>query len=253
MNGFKVEYFKELAQLEEKNFWFCARNNLLIWALATYFPKVQDFLEIGCGTGFVLQGLQEAFPGVTFHGSELFNEGLAFAKTRLKNANFFQMDARDIPPHYQFDVIGSFDVLEHIEEDRLVLRQMYQALRVDGGLVLTVPQHPFLWSQQDVAACHVRRYKASELKEKVTAAGFTVVECISFMSLLFPVLCLSRFLKRTSKNPDYNPMKELQLPSWVNTIFKKILNIENYLIQSGLTFPFGGSLLLIAKKSEDKV
>ena len=50
----------------------------------------------------------------------------------------------------------AFDVIEHIDEDEMVLTQMYKALQPNGGMILTVPQHPFLWSNQDEFACHVR-------------------------------------------------------------------------------------------------
>src|SRR5215475_3101671 len=60
--GFEAEYFPRLAEQEAGNFWFRSRNRLLVWALRQYFPQAQNFLEIGCGTGFVLSGLRGAFP-----------------------------------------------------------------------------------------------------------------------------------------------------------------------------------------------
>ena len=65
------------------------------------------------------------------------------------------MDARRIPFEDEFDVIGAFDVLEHIKEDEQVLVQMHRAVKSGGGIMLTVPQHMFLWSEQDVQAHHV--------------------------------------------------------------------------------------------------
>jgi hypothetical protein len=50
-NGFKPEYFSNLARLEEGNFWFRARNRLIQWALGNYFPHADSFFEIGCGMG----------------------------------------------------------------------------------------------------------------------------------------------------------------------------------------------------------
>jgi SAM-dependent methyltransferase len=59
-------------------------------------------------------------------------------------AVLFQMDARKIPFESEFDVIGAFDVLEHIEEDEKALAQIFHAVLPGGGLILTVPQHRFL-------------------------------------------------------------------------------------------------------------
>ncbi len=142
--GFEADYFPTLANLEAGNFWFRSRNRLLIWALRQYFPNATSFMEIGCGTGFVLSGIREAFPDLTVSGSEIFSAGLGFAEERLPGVELFQMDARRIPFRSEFDVIGAFDVLEHVKEDEEVLSQMYQATRQGGGILITVPHHPFL-------------------------------------------------------------------------------------------------------------
>jgi SAM-dependent methyltransferase len=157
------------------------------------------------------------------------------------------MDARRIPFENEFDVIGAFDVLEHIKEDEEVLHQIYQAVRPGGGLILTVPQHPFLWSRQDDYACHVRRYSARELKDKVKRTGFAMVKMTSFVSLLLPIMILARVQKR---NPalEYDPLSELKINPVLNTLFEKILDVERWMIFSGLSFPAGGSLLVIAHK-----
>ena len=96
------------------------------------------------------------------------------------------MDARRIPFRDEFDVIGAFDVIEHIEEDVAVIDEVGRALRPGGGFVMTVPQHPALWSPQDEHAHHVRRYTAAGLRRKVEAAGFEVVRMTSFVRLLLP-------------------------------------------------------------------
>src|ERR1700761_8800755 len=139
--GFKASYFSELAQLETKNFWFRARNKLLMWALGKYASSAESILEIGCGTGFVLSGIAKEFPATKLYGSEIFADGLAFASQRAPNAKLMQMDARHIPFVEEFDVIGAFDVLEHIKEDQTVLQQISAALKPNGLFLGTVPQH----------------------------------------------------------------------------------------------------------------
>jgi len=144
--GFKASHFAELAHLEEGYFWFRARNRLIIWALGKYCPKFRSFIEIGCGTGYVVSGIAKAYPGVQLHGSEIFTAGLAFAAAKEPAVTFMQMDARHIPFVDEFDAIGAFDVLEHIEEDEQVLIQIRDALKLRGAMLLTVPQHAWLWS-----------------------------------------------------------------------------------------------------------
>jgi hypothetical protein len=52
-DGFETKAFTQLVTLEGNNFWFVSRNRLIVWALQRYFPQAKNFLEIGCGTGFV--------------------------------------------------------------------------------------------------------------------------------------------------------------------------------------------------------
>lgn len=246
--GFKDAYFDELARLEEKNFWFRARNKLIQWSLRRHFPGAQNFLEIGCGTGFVLAGMASEFPRLKLGGSEISSAGLAHAARRVPGAELFQMDARAIPFADEFDVIGAFDVLEHIEEDEVVLQQMHRAVRPGGGILLTVPQHDFLWSRTDVHACHVRRYAARNLAAKVRVAGFRVERITSFVSLLLPLMMASRALQPAADR-TYDPLAELKMGGLANGLLEKIMDAERLAIRAGLNFPAGGSLLLVARKA----
>lgn len=244
--GFKLEYFVELARLEAGSFWFRSRNRLIIWALQHYFSKAESFLEIGCGTGFVLSGIAQARPDMHLAGSEIFSQGLAFAAKRLPDAELMQMDARHIPYIAEFDAIGAFDVLEHIAEDETVLQEINRALKPNGGLLLTMPQHQFLWSAADESAQHFRRYCVLDLKEKVERAGFKILRSTSFVSLLLPLMLASR--RRHSCTGNEQAKAELALSKPVDTLLENVMRMELGLIRGGLNFPVGGSLLLMASK-----
>lgn len=246
--GFHLEYFEQLASLETDNFWFQSRNALVLFLLKKYCPNLAAFLEIGCGTGFVLSGIASAFPSAQLTGAEIYSAGLEYAAHRIPAAQFMQMDAREIPFESHFDALGAFDVLEHIQEDFTVLTQIGKALKPGGILILTVPQHPSLWSTQDELACHVRRYTATELKNKVSRAGFDIVDSGSFVALLLPLMWLSRILGNTHNDGKHDPMAELRIGSIANAILKVIMRVELLLTRSGIRFPAGGSLFLVAKK-----
>jgi SAM-dependent methyltransferase len=203
-------------------------------------------LEVGCGTGFVLAAVRSAFPHMRLVGAELFQAGLAVAAQRVPDAELLELDARELPFDGEFDVVGAFDVLEHIREDDRALREMHAALRPGGGLVLTVPQHPLLWSAVDAYSRHVRRYRRTELLTKLRKSGFDVVHWTSFVSLLLPVLALSRLRFRDEKT--FDPLSEYRMPPFVDSAFGWILTVERALIRRGLPLPAGGSLLAVAKR-----
>jgi SAM-dependent methyltransferase len=246
-DGFSAESFELLFKLESQNFWFRSRNKLIIWAIRNYFPEMRNMLEIGCGTGFVLAGIRYSFPHIAICGSEIHAAGLAFAARRLPDVNLFQMDARRIPFRSEFDLIGAFDVLEHIEEDERVLDQIFQALTPKGGVIITVPQHQFLWSAADEFSYHKRRYSRKELVEKVSRAGFSVIRITSFVSLLLPLMFLARRKKRKLSGA-FDPTAEFRIGPLANIILEGIMDVERLLIKCRLPVPAGGSLLLVARK-----
>ncbi|MFZ4289098.1 class I SAM-dependent methyltransferase [Variovorax sp. HJSM1_2] len=247
--GFKPGYYADLARLEGGNFWFRARNQLILWAIRKYCPGFKSLLEIGCGTAYVLSGIAKAYPEARLQGSEIFVAGLGFALERLPAADFVQMDARQIPYREEFDVIGAFDVIEHIEEDQQVLSQMYDALKPGGRILITVPQHSWLWSETDEYACHVRRYSAAELHSKIELAGFKIERSTSFVSLLLPAMMASRLGKRKEKEEHaFDPLAEFNISSRLNAALEQVLRLERGLIDGGLNLPMGGSRLVVASK-----
>jgi 2-polyprenyl-3-methyl-5-hydroxy-6-metoxy-1,4-benzoquinol methylase len=158
------------------------------------------------------------------------------------------MDARHIPYESELDAIGAFDVLEHIEEDVSVLQQMYKALKPGGFVFITVPQHRWLWSAVDEYACHVRRYGASELHQKVCRAGFQIIRSTSFVSTLMPAMYLSRLLQGNKTDMNMNDVAGLRINPILNKIFEWFLGFEWALIRVGFSLPVGGSRLLVARK-----
>jgi hypothetical protein len=116
-----------------------------------------------------------------------------------------------------------------------------------GGLLLTVPQHPFLWSEFDARAGHVRRYRAKELRAKVIQSGFEIVRMTSFVALLLPLMLISRLARRRPA-PDYDPLADLRVVGWLNRTLERVLDLERLLIRSGLSLPAGGSLLVVARR-----
>lgn len=244
-SAYQGDYFPEIRDLEEGSFWFQSRNRLIEWALRSHGGPRGRFLEAGCGTGFVLSHLIRSFPGWRFSGSEASLAALRVARERLPEADLLQADARDLPFQGEFEAIGAFDVLEHIQDDRSALASMARALAPGGLLLVTVPQHPWLWSGVDVFARHARRYRRKDLAGKLEAAGLELVQATSYVSLLLPLLALSR-AGGSETGRERKP--ELRIPPGVNRVLGWIQGAERRMIASGLRFPAGGSLLVIARK-----
>lgn len=244
--SFDPAHFARLYALEAGSFWFRGRSNLIEWALGRYFPSARELLEMGCGTGYVLGRLHREFPQLVLSGTELYEEGLSYARERLgPDVTLRQLDATQPAFRCEFDVIGAFDVLEHIEDSGTALANIRAALRPGGGLLLTVPQHEWLWSETDVAAHHVRRYTRSMLLEELARAGLEVLRMTSFVTLLLPAMWLAR---RRHREGMQEVEAELALAGPANAIGYATLQLESALIRAGINLPVGGSLLAIARR-----
>jgi SAM-dependent methyltransferase len=243
--GFDPEFFKPLAGVEERSFWFQARNRLIVSTIRRRFPEATSFLEIGSGSGVVLAALRKQFPSLRLVGGELYEEGLAIARRRVPDVELFALDARALEYENEFDVVGAFDVLEHIDEDEQVLARMARAARPGGGIFVLVPQHPRLWSKHDELVEHRRRYTRKDLVAKVERTGIEVLETTSFVTSLLPVMAVSRFVDRLRKRTD--PIANLE-PGPLNAVFERMLDGERKLIEHGISLPFGGSLMLVGRK-----
>jgi SAM-dependent methyltransferase len=243
--GYDAELFDRLGALEETSFWFRGRNSVIAWALDRWFRGARSYLEAGCGTGYVLSAIVRARPGMEAVGAELFAEGLRLARSRLEGVPLVQVDVRSLDIEEAFDVVGMFDVLEHIDRDEDALRALLRALRPGGGLLVTVPQHPWLWSEADEYAGHVRRYTRRELTRRLRAAGFEFVWATSFVTLLLPFMAISR---RLSRRHSYSLERELSLPRTVDRLFERSLDLERLLIARRFSLPVGGSLLVVARR-----
>lgn len=247
-DGFNPETFRRYAAVEAGHFWFVARNDILRDRMQRHFSGAKNILEIGCGTGFVLAGTRSTFPAARLSGSDIYTEGLDFARQRVPSAFLFQMDACHIPFRDEFDLIGAYDVLEHIDDDRAALGQIYQACQPGGGVIFTVPQHRWLWSSTDDYAHHKRRYTRAELLDKVAGAGFKVEYVGSFVSLLLPVMLASRLSQKSAQAEDRMDAG-FKIGKLANRLLGAMMKIERWLIDRGMSFPLGGTLLIVARKT----
>lgn len=242
-------------ELEDQRFWCRSRNRIPTDLILRYghvgeTATPREFLDIGCGTGFFLRGLAAA-SNLRLTGSEVLLNSLKYAATHLPQAEFIQLDARTIPFSDRFDIIGAFDVLEHIDDDRAVMVSTANALTDEGVFVVSVPQYMFLWSPLDDLVRHKRRYTRRELTGKLRDAGFDIVYATSFVFLLFPVVVSARLLDRgraADQDEKAEFDKRVRFPGFPNHLFDTVMRVDEFLIRLGLSLPMGGSLIVVAHK-----
>jgi SAM-dependent methyltransferase len=250
---YPVEGFDATAALEADSFWCRSRNRILRGVVERFTDRSRrlSVLEVGCGIGGVVAELRR-LPHLEITASEIYLHGLHYARQRFPDVQFVQLDATSMPFRNDFDIVGAFDVLEHIEADDRAISGIHQALRPGGLFLVTVPQYQWMWSPLDEIVHHKRRYARAELIAKLRHSRFEVVYCSSFVTALFPAMMLSRLLARRRQLPA-DPQKAftsvVSLPPLVNRGCDWIMRLDEMALRTGASLPVGGSLLAVARKA----
>ena len=253
--GYDPSFFEQLAKVEDRHFWFQSRNRLIFGITRKLTAKLEPgyrVLEVGCGTGNVLRVLRQACPDGTVVGLELWLDGLRFAQQRSRGP-LVQGDVRNSPFGKPFELIGMFDVLEHIPEEVETLVALREALAPGGRLMLTVPAHQYLWSYFDEAAHHCRRYSSQEIRARLVEAGFEVEFLSQFMTCIFPIVWLFRKIgaRRQARGTDDArtlALREFRVIPVINGLLTAMLRLETFWLSRGWRLPIGTSLIVVARK-----
>jgi SAM-dependent methyltransferase len=236
------QVYDRMAELDQSHWWYLARRKVLAALIARVVrPRPNSrILEIGCGTGHNFPML-DAFGQV--EAIEVDPAARAMAERRLGR----MIGSAPLPelagvPDQGFDMVGSFDVIEHIEDDRAALAGIARCLRPGGKFVMTVPAHQWLWSEHDRVNHHHRRYSKREL-EALFAASPLKLERIGYLnSLLFPIAVAARLAGRLTGKDDGD---DTLPPAPLNAALEKVFAQEARLIGK-VPLPPGLSLWAVA-------
>jgi SAM-dependent methyltransferase len=220
-------------------------------ALLRHVPDLQQraLFDIGCGSGGLLSYLERHLP--LAGACDAHRLGLEIARGRTRTTLLLVDEDRQPPLGAGQSLLGMFDVLEHLDDDRASLRFLFDVLAPGGVLVLTVPAHMFLFGEMDRLACHRRRYSQRELADKLKQAGFEVRLLTHFMAPLVPLLLLFRQFGRALDALGFRSRRrstqELAVVPLFNAGMRGVLLLERlWLRRFGL--PFGSSLIAVASR-----
>lgn len=245
-------HFEALFAAGERHFWFRHRNALLARIVrneARRLARPCRLLEVGCGAGNVLVGLERLVPDVELLGLDLHHEGLACARRHVRCA-LLQGDVERAPfkAAVRFELVGAFDVIEHLDDDLGALEGLSRLVSPDGRVLLTVPAGPELWSVVDEQAGHRRRYESGTLGCLLHQAGFEVLYLTRFMAPLYPLVRLARAF--AGRHPPRQAVaEELRVRPGFNLLCRLLLAPEGWALARRWQLAWGSSLLAVARLS----
>jgi SAM-dependent methyltransferase len=239
--------YERMFQNEDHYWWFVSRRELVVELVRRLpLPEAPAIIDVGCGTGATAAALQR-FGTVT--GVDMSPLALEFCRRRgLQGLR--QGIAEALPvDDASADVIVATDILEHLDDDLVALREFRRVLRPGGHAVITVPAYQKLWSEHDEALMHRRRYLARQLRRQVDAAGFETVKLSYALAFLLP-LALTRLLKRRPRPGHVPEAQVVPVPAPVNAALVRFQRLETALLRR-ISLPCGLSVLAVIRKPGD--
>lgn len=245
LKNYNAKFYEELYRHEQKHFWFTSRKNVILRHFKDFVKPEESILEIGAGTGDIMRELiSKGYKNVAV--GEIHASGLKYAKN-YGIKQLFQFDVNKSPFKNHFDVIGAFDVFEHLDNDDLALKNIKQMLKRYGRVIITVPAHNWLWSDIDRQSGHLRRYNSKTLQELLERNSFEILAARGFFASMLPLLYVRTLLNKKKSNKKLEDRNGFKINPQINWMFKTIMLIENSLIMN-IPASFGGSIIIIARK-----
>lgn len=223
-------------------------NNYYRWILNNFGIRFEGrrIWDAGAGVGHVSALLvsQAEFLLAT----EFTEQNIDLLRSRLADRPNVQVRYCDLlaPPADELqalhlDTIVNLDVLEHLEDDGAALKTFFDILEPGGYLLLKVPAHPLLFGTMDEASLHFRRYEKGGLRDRLSAAGFSV-ERLRYMNMaaVIPYLIKGRVLKLKGNFSMEISQERLELYNNLIPWFERF--------ERAVKPAFGLSLIAVARK-----
>lgn len=246
------EMYEKLNKTESYHWWFKAKRKIVMKLAAPYFEvsgeKRLTLADMGCGTGLMLHEL-EKYGDVT--GYDYSDTALEYCRKKT-NAKLVKFDLGNaaFSPATQYDMVFALDIIEHIEDDKTAMDNIYKSVKHGGHAIITVPAFQWLWSQNDINNMHQRRYLLKQLSNLAKGSGFTV-EYESYYNfwLFFPVAVI-RFLTKIFKTDKHSAIEYGSGEGVLNDFLFKCFFSESIRISNHKAFPFGVSIIMLISKEK---
>lgn len=239
-----VEYEK-LAATEGDMWYFDALHQRMLIHLNRWHAKRADILDAGCGTGGFIRLIQQREPLWNTTGLD-FSELACKISRQNTQSRIIQGSITDLPfPNDHFDVVTCADVLSHVDDGSIALKEFCRVVRPGGIVVINVPAYQWMWSYHDDSVETRHRFRRGELVRMVKSTGLSPLQSSYANTLIFPLIIARRKLF-----PPRGPSSDVKPYSpFVDKLCGTMALLENAWIERGGSLPTGCSVFLAARKN----
>ena len=242
--------YANIAALETDHWYYSGKRRFVReWIQRVRPPGREDLLlDCGAGTGSFAQEMERLCRVMVLDDHE---EALRLLRTRFRPDQILSLAGDQVPlPDASLEYVTALDVLEHVPDDRAVVRGFHRLLKPGGLAVITVPASMALWSDWDVALHHFRRYDRPQLRALFPSAEWDVVHVNYTNVLVYPAVWGVRKWRKwraSSERPAATTVRtEDTIPARpINALLRaQFVQLAHWPVP----FPFGVSLILVARR-----
>lgn len=240
------EEYANMDRMEGAHWYYAGKRDFARgWLLRVGPPKAGDrLLDCGAGTGRFAKEMEAHCQVLVLDDHE---EALKILRTRFRPEQILSLAGDQVPlPAASLDYVTALDVLEHTPDDRAVVDGFHRLLKPGGVALVTVPASMALWSDWDVVLHHFRRYSRPQLRALFPDDRWELLYVNYTNVVVYPAVWLVRRWRNRFSKKGGTPRSEDKLPApWLNAVLRALFVRPAFW---RFPFPFGVSLLLVARK-----
>jgi SAM-dependent methyltransferase len=177
-----------------RHWYYRSKAAALRRAVAGLRPR--RLLDVGAGSGFFSRHLLAETPA-----ESALCVDIGYARDRDDSVAGKPVHYRRDTGPTDCDLVLMMDVLEHVDDDRGLVRHYASKVPSGAHFLVTVPAFTFLWSGHDVFLEHKRRYRLSEIEAALGDGGLEIVRGAYYFGLIFPLAAAVRLARRNTTEP----------------------------------------------------
>lgn len=240
----QIEEYTKLDELEESMWYFKALHSRMLLPLSDWKNRTAHVLDAGCGTGGFILAMKAFSASWRITGLDISPVACKLARKKTQ-AEIVEGSITNLPfDRDSFDILTSADVIAHVDDSSIALREFARVLRPGGMAVINVPAYQWMWSYHDDAVQTRHRFRRSELRKMIQKAGLQPLSDSYANALIFPLIIARRKLF-----PPPSSSSDVQVGSYlVESLCAELARFEYHLLKRGLSFPAGCSVFIFARK-----
>ncbi len=231
----------------EKNYWwFILKRQLIISFVQSLINKGDVILEIGCGGGQLSCELQQS--GYEVISTDYEPSAVQYTHDKGIPYCFVSNCGEGIPIQDEsVHLIIMTDVLEHIQNHTLTMKECHRILKTGGYVLITVPAYPCLFSSWDRWNKHFRRYTKKQLQELAKDSQLIIKKLTHWNIPGLPFALLRKIIDYFNPTRSYEGFPPV--PSLIELPLKWFVSVENNWVRKHY-LPMGLSIICIFQKIE---